>query len=176
MRLVIRTQSVSDLITNSSSELFVVASQSMPATTLAELLKTIGDKNYFTGDWKEWDNLTEEEKEKYDSSSGMGGKLNIMTFDQMYEKARSYIPCNKRHLFTKEIYSLRFPDSIEELETFLWVDIDHRRCATISWMIDNLDIKECSCPCKVDPETKKVIKLIDWDEWDKLPDNEKNKL
>lgn len=40
-------------------------------------------------------------------------------------------------------------------------------------MIDNLDIKECSCPCKVDPETKKVIKLIDWD---KLPDNEKNKL
>ena len=68
MRLVIRTQSVSDLITNSSSELFVVASQSMPATTLAELLKTIGDKNYFTGDWKEWDNLTEEEKEKYDSS------------------------------------------------------------------------------------------------------------
>lgn len=57
----------------------------MPATTLAELLKTIGDKNYFTGDWKEWDNLTEEEKEKYDSSSGMGGELNIMTFDQMYE-------------------------------------------------------------------------------------------
>lgn len=72
MRLVIRTQSVSDLITNSSSELFVVASQSMPATTLAELLKTIG---YFTGDWKEWDNLTEEEKEKYDSSSGMGGEI-----------------------------------------------------------------------------------------------------
>lgn len=134
MRLVIRTQSVSDLITNSSSELFVVASQSMPATTLAELLKTIGDKNYFTGDWKEWDNLTEEEKEKYDSSSGMGGELNIMTFDQMYEEARSYIPCNKRHLFTKEIYSLRFPDSIEELETFLWVDIDHRRCTTISWI------------------------------------------
>lgn len=114
---------------------------------MQNFLKTIGDKNYFTGDWKEWDNLTEE--------------------------ARSYIPCNKRHLFTKEIYSLRFPDSIEELETFLWVDIDHRRCATISWMIDNLDIKECSCPCKVDPETKKVIKLIDWD---KLPDNEKNKL
>ena len=49
--------------------------------------------------------------------------------------------------------------SYTHLDVYKRQDIDHRRCATISWMIDNLDIKECSCPCKVDPETKKVIKL-----------------
>lgn len=42
MRFIAKIQSVSDLITNSSSELFVVTSQSMPAVALAELLQAIG--------------------------------------------------------------------------------------------------------------------------------------
>lgn len=176
MRFIAKIQSVSDLITNSSSELFVVTSQSMPAVALAELLQAIGSRDYFSGDWESWNSLSEEEKKMYDSSSGMGEEFSIMTFDQMYENAKKYIPDNKKHLFTKEIYSLHFSNSVEELETFLWIDIDHNRCATINWMINNLDIKECSCPCRVNPETKKIIELISWEEWEKLPENERNKL
>ncbi len=127
MRFIAKIQSVSDLITNSSSELFVVTSQSMPAVALAELLQAIGSRDYFSGDWESWNSLSEEEKKMYDSSSGMGREFSIMT---MYENAKKYIPDNKKHLFTKEIYSLHFSNSVEELETFLW--IDHNRCATIN--------------------------------------------
>lgn len=72
MRFIAKIQSVSDLITNSSSELFVVTSQSMPAVALAELLQAIGSRDYFSGDWESWNSLSEEEKKMYDSSSGMG--------------------------------------------------------------------------------------------------------
>lgn len=111
MRFIAKIQSVSDLITNSSSELFVVTSQSMPAVALAELLQAIGSRDYFSGDWESWNSLSEEEKKMYDSSSGMGGEFSIMTFDQMYENAKKYIPDNKNTYLLKKyiLYIFQIP-------------------------------------------------------------------
>lgn len=100
MRLGIKLQSVSDIITNSSSEVFVVKATT-PVNDLVNLIEQVANKNYFDGDWNEWEKLSDEEKAKYDSSSGMGGDLEIMTFDDYYNQhVDEYIPENKRELFT----------------------------------------------------------------------------
>lgn len=174
MRLGVKLQSVSDVITNSSSEIFTIKAE-VPVSELKQLIVEIADKNYFQGSWEAWEKLSDEEKEKYDSSSGMGGELEIGTFDDLYQRfLLDEVPENKRELFTKEMYSLLFKDSIEELEKILWIDIDHSRRATIKWIVDNLHIIGCDCYCRIDPETKKIIEVISYSEWLELPENERN--
>lgn len=46
MKLLIRVQSISDIITNSSSEVFVVTDRSTSAKTLKEILYKVGDEFY----------------------------------------------------------------------------------------------------------------------------------
>ena len=105
----------------------------------------------------------------------MGGELEIQTFDDLYTRYKfDEIPENKREFFTKEIYSLMFKESIEELEKRLWIDIDEARRGTIQWMIDNLNVIGCTGCCRIDPETKRVVELIGYSEWNKLPENERN--
>lgn len=174
MRLGIKLQSVSDIITNSSSEVFVVKATT-PVNDLVNLIEQVANKNYFDGDWNEWEKLSDEERAKYDSSSGMGGDLEIMTFDDYYNQhVDEYIPENKRELFTKEVYSLQFKESLEELEKFVWVDIDHSRRATINWLLNNLEVVTCDSYCRIDPETKRVIEVVSYSEWKELPENERN--
>jgi hypothetical protein len=50
MRIGIVLQSVSDNITNSSSEVFTVKAE-MPISELKQLITEIADKNYFKGSW-----------------------------------------------------------------------------------------------------------------------------
>lgn len=174
MRIGIDLQSVSAIITNSSSEVFTVKAE-MPISELKQLITEIADKNYFKGSWKEWEKLSDEEMNKYDSSSGMGGELEIQTFDDLYTRYKfDEIPENKREFFTKEIYSLMFKESIEELEKRLWIDIDEARRGTIQWIINNLNVIGCTGYCRIDPETKRVVELVGYSEWDKLPENERN--
>lgn len=61
MRIGIDLQSVSDIITNSSSEVFTVKAE-MPISELKQLITEIADKNYFKGSWEEWDKLPENER------------------------------------------------------------------------------------------------------------------
>ena len=42
--------------------------------------------------------MSDEEKEKYDICSGMGGILEVKTFDDYYQEYLSYIPENKKTL------------------------------------------------------------------------------
>lgn len=104
---------------------------------------------------------------------GMSGELEIKTFDDYYnEDKNEYIPENKRDLFTKD--SLQFKESLEELEKFVWVDIDHSRRATINWLLNNLEVVTCDSYCRIDPETKRVIEVVSYSEWKELPENERN--
>lgn len=49
----INLQSVSDIITNSSSEVFTVKAE-ISISELKQLITEIADKNYFKGSWEEW--------------------------------------------------------------------------------------------------------------------------
>ena len=62
MRIGIDLQSVSDIITNSSSEVFTVKAE-MPISELKQLITEIADKNYFKGSWEEWEKTSRRRNE-----------------------------------------------------------------------------------------------------------------
>ena len=85
MYLEIGIQSVSDIITNSSSEIFSVYSD-LSKEELLDLLRKVNSSFHYKGSYDEWLKLSEEERSKYDQCSGMGGELEVQTFDDIYQK------------------------------------------------------------------------------------------
>lgn len=170
MQLTIKIQSISDIITNSSSELFSIRTD-LSKKELQSLLEKIHNQYNYTGTWEEWYELSNSEKEKFDYSSGMGGILKVETFDDKYQEQLQYIPSNKKHLFTKEIFSLFYEKSLEELEKELTVDIDEKFTCTINWIINNLYVVDSNCHPSVKNKEGRVVKLLSWDEEDYILDN-----
>lgn len=91
MQLSIKVQSISDVITNSSSEIFSIRTD-MPKKELQSLIEKVHSQFKYNGSWENWVEMSDEEKEKYDISSGMGGILEVKTFDDYYQEYLSYIP------------------------------------------------------------------------------------
>lgn len=174
MELYISVQSVSDLITNSSSEVFLVKANTPEETK--KMLLDIGKSHEFQGGWEEWEKLPEEEKAKYDDGSGMGMELTVETWEETYARHKSYIPKNKQHLYTPEVWSISYEESLEELKNRLIIDIDWNRKATIDWIIQNLFVygTDTYGYFQVDPNTGRYLKRISEEEWNNLPENERN--
>lgn len=175
MRLQIKIQSFSDVITNSSSETFVI-NTTEDSKTISKIINKIAEKNWYEGSWEDYGKLSEEEKSKYDNSSGMGGEITVKGWEELYESNKSYIPENKRHLYTPEVWSLGYKESLEELKKRVIIDIDWSREATINWILENLFV--CDAYTNkyflVDPNTGRYLKRISEEEWEKLPKNERN--
>lgn len=172
MKLFIAIQSISNLITNSSSEVFIVKSDS--PEEVRELIMNIAEQHKWL-DWEDYDKLSEEEKYKYDSSSGMGGEINVKTWKESYERDKSYIPKNKRHLYTPEIWSIGYKESLNDLKKRLVIDIDWSRKATINWILENLFVYGTDYGYyKIDPTTGRYLKRVSEEEWEQLPENERN--
>lgn len=174
MQLSIKVQSISDVITNSSSEIFNVRTD-LPKEELLTLLKKIHSQFEYKGSWSEWVNLPSKEQEKYDCESGMAGILEVRTFDDDYQECLSYVPENKKHLYTKEIHALHNRGSVEELEKEVSIHIDHCFTHTIDWILKNLFVVDCDCPVARNKEGK-VIKLLSWGEDDYIVDDDGNKI
>lgn len=173
MKLFIAIQSISDLITNSSSEVFIVKSDS--PEEVRELIMNVAEQHKWLGDWKDYDKLSEEEKYKYDSSSGTGGEIDVETWKESYERNKSYIPKNKKHLYTPEIWSIGYKESLNDLKKRLVIDIDWSRKATINWILENLFVYGTDYGYyKIDPNTGRYLKRISEEEWNNLPENERN--
>lgn len=174
MTFYISIQSVSDVITNSSSEIFVVKTETPEITK--DLILKIGESHMFKGDYKEWDSLSDEEKSNYDEGSGMGMELDVETWKERYERSKECVPKNKRNLYTPEVWSIEYKQSLEELKNTLFVDIDWNRKATINWIIENLFVydTESYMLFQKDPETGRFLKIVTAEEWRKLPKTERN--
>lgn len=173
-RFKVNIQSVSDVITNSSSEIFSIRTD-MPKKELQSLIEKIHSQFEYNGSWEKWSKMSDEEKEKYDTSSGMGGILEIKTFDDYYQESLSYIPENKKHLYTKEVHAVGSKKSVEELEKEISVDIDHGFTHTIDWILKNLFVVDCDCPVARNKEGR-VVKLLGWNEDDYIVDDDGNKI
>lgn len=170
MQLSIKVQSISDVITNSSSEIFSIRTD-MPKKELQSLIEKVHSQFKYNGSWENWVEMSDEEKEKYDISSGMGGILEVKTFDDYYQEYLSYIPENKKHLYTKEVHAIGNKKPLEELEKEISVDIDHGFTHTIDWILENLFVVDCECPV-VDYRKKEDEDKI-WyseEEWNNLPE------
>ena len=122
-KLIIKLQSVSDIITNSSSEVFLCTNNTeMTIEQLKEFIYEYNRSNKFEGDWNTWLKMSQEERDKYDHSGGMGGFLDVCTYEDLEEGYWL-----KHHI-----------EKLDNPEKYLIVDTDWCHNATIKWITENL--------------------------------------
>lgn len=137
----IKIQSTSDLITNSSSEVFVVKTGTYSIPEIKELIQVVGevcakayDDNWKVNAKKSWTQL---EQEDMDGSSGMGGELSVRSWKEEYEYRSKYIP-----EYTVEDFLKDEGLEEEELNQHVWIDIDRERRGTIKYIFENFEVVE----------------------------------
>ena len=124
-KFLIRIQSVSDIITNSSSEVFLCQNNTtMSLQKLKYFLYEYNISNQFTGSLETWQKMSPEERDKYDTSGGMGGFLEIYTYNELGDDYWL-----KKHM----------EEHWDNPKQYLVVDTDWCHKATIAWIIENLN-------------------------------------
>jgi hypothetical protein len=178
----INIQSISDIITNSSSETFVINGTGIPKEILQKELETVNRSfprwHEVYKDYCDFLQLSQEEKNKFEIASGDGGTLEVKSWEDLYEDwIKDYIPENKRSLVSPEIWALHHEESLEELKNQLMITIDEGFQNTIKYFIENYEIYEKNCwnfvTGEKDPETGRILRVLSWKEWDKLPEERK---
>ena len=125
MKLIIAIQSASDIITNSSSEVFLCQNNTtMSIQELKDFLYEYNRSNQFTGDWETWQKMSQEERNNYDMGGGMGGFLEICTYDELRDG----------HWLKEHI-----EEHCDNPKQYLVVDTDWCHNATIAWITENLN-------------------------------------
>lgn len=173
MKGYIKTQSISDVITNSSSELFTVK-QKEGYTTVGEIEALIEEQatKFHRRDQARVEQLYDEYNEKrlkairagiepnkleikapweyiieehLESSSGMGGEIRVWDIHSDYENR--YYP--HKHMTYEEYVDMIAKEentTVADIESRIYIDIDHSRYATIEWIKENFEIIE-EDPC-----------------------------
>ena len=119
----INIQSMTDIITNSSSESFIIKAEK----TKEELEGILKDmfRRIYPGD-----------------SPYTGGVLQVSTLEDLTERSRKMYPSNKRDMYTKEMKALEFPISLKAWDNAFYLDID----VGFNEFIDEiLTVFECIC-------------------------------
>lgn len=118
IKLLIKLQSTSDIITNSSSEVFLCKNTTNKSLSkLKQFIEEYTESNYFRGDWKEFENVSD--KSQYNWFSGTGGSLDIYSYEDHPDDV---------------IFK-----NLENPENYLIVDTDWNHYATIKWITENLN-------------------------------------
>lgn len=169
----LKIQSTSDVITNSSSEIFQLKSD-LSLETVKEMIEAEGKKNYEACP-ENYYNLSWEEKIKYDGCSGVGGELSIYSWEDIFKRDAEW-DCvkSKRDQYTPEVWALRYEESLDELKAMVWVDIDHSRYATMRYILENFWVISSDCYghyYQKDPETDRIIRVITEEMYNALPEN-----
>lgn len=166
-----KIKSQTDIITNSSSELFTIKA---PGKTKEEILEILEEyhKSKVKNRPENLRDLPWSEKIKYDlDGSGMGGELEVKDFNDEYEEYKSRLPINKQSQFTKEMFSLYSIYSLEEQKEIFSVDVDESFLATCQFIFDNFEVLENDSGFVrgvYDKDGLKIIRTADWEEWDNL--------
>lgn len=158
MIFTLKIQSVSDIITNSSSEVFQFQTN-LDFEVVKEIIEAEGAKNAGISD----------------DYSGDGGTLDVRNWEDAYKLWMEWeIPEDKRKDCTPEIWALHYPESLEELKSTIWISIDWARKGTIDFILDTFWVT-CSDTGwqyeQIDPETDEVVRLVSKATYDKLPEN-----
>ena len=124
VKLLVRIQSTSDIITNSSSEVFLC--QNTTNLTLEQLknfIEVYHATHDYKGSWEKKKKMTSEQRRNYDTSSGMGGDFEVTFFRDLPED-HWYRQCWLE---------------VENKDNCLLVDTDWSHKATIDWLKENLN-------------------------------------
>lgn len=141
MKGIIKINNVSDVITNSSSEVFIVKSNSVK-DNIKKLISNYHKEHNWYGlyDLKNipsglkhilTDEIVEKIKEECDGSSGMGGNCDIWDWKDGYER---YKELHNLHDLTVEEWADKLNKPLEELQSVVVVDIDWSCQATINML------------------------------------------
>lgn len=166
-----KIKTVSDVITNSSSELFTIKA---PGKTKEEILEILEEyhKSKVKNRPENLRDLPWSEKIKYDlDGSGMGGELEVKDFKDKYEEHKSGLPVNKQSQFNEEMFSLYSIYPLEEQKEIFKVDIDESFLATCQFIFDNFEVLENDSGLVkgvYDKDGLKIIRTTDLGEWDNL--------
>ena len=126
VKLLIPLQSYSDLITNSSSTVFLgKKDSSLTWSQLEQLIYDYTENHLFTGTYEEFSKLSREEKETYNFESGTGGFVSVLNYSEIPPKS----------------YELYYFKDLSNPENYFIVDLDWNLYATINWLCETFDAK-----------------------------------
>lgn len=129
MKYLIKIQSFSDIITNSSSEVFLVKkSEDTTFDELKNFLKNFHEEHLYKGDWDTWDKMSYSERMKFDIGSGMGGIFELQTYEDALNSPSEWGWSNTEYF-----------DDVEDKDKYLLVDTDNSHYATNNWIETNLN-------------------------------------
>lgn len=172
-------QSVSDIITNSSSEVFAIRVDDNPLDAKQGIIdyheKHSVWKNF--DNWSEYEELDPEEQGMYEHGSGMGGELDIYTWEDMFEiqkfkhyiEQRTYaIKAGQKDLpfdedtYTINDYAKHCKMSLSDSIHCIVIDTDWSHKLTIArlWGTSSIHILLAgeSVGYEINPETGEIIK------------------
>lgn len=171
-------QSTSDIITNSSSETFIIRdADCYPKEILQKELETFNKSlprwHEVYEKYQDYLNLSKEEKRKFENCSGDGGTLKVTDWkDEMREWIEYAVPENKKSRITPEIWSLFEDLELDELKKCLWVRIDEGYRNTINYFLENYEVYEKDCrfiDAEKDPQTGRLLNYPEYEDYQKLP-------
>ena len=123
-KLLIKVQSFSDLITNSSSTVFLCKKDSnMSWNQLEDLIYKYTKDHLFKGTWDERSALTNEEREQYNFESGTCGFVCVESYSNLDSDSW------KKYYFS----------GIKNPENYFIVNLDWSNYATINWLRENFN-------------------------------------
>ena len=96
----------------------------MSLQELKDFLYEYNRSNQFTGSWETWQKMSQEERNKYDTGGGMGGFLEIFSYDELDDD-----------YWLKKLINAQYNNP----KQCLLVDTDWCHNATIAWITENLN-------------------------------------
>lgn len=168
-----KIKEITDVVTNSSSETFIIKN---PGISKEELVKILEDyhKTHVTDNSERYS-----DKEDSRFGSGMGGTFKINSFLDEYKESKQYYPKTKQHLFTPEMFALNQSLPFEILKDAFFLDIDENFGATCKYIFDNFEVLEHDGGGHYliwDEKGEKIEKVMTWDEWKNFDDSKLTSL
>ncbi len=125
IKFVVKIQSTSDIITNSSSEVFLCKkTDNAPIEELRNFLIQYHENHKYDGYWSEFNQLSREEQDTFDIGGGMGGEFNLITFKDT----------------EGDPWLASWFKGIDDPQNYLFIHTDQCHYATIKWIRENLNI------------------------------------
>lgn len=125
IKFVVKIQSTSDIITNSSSEVFLCKkTDNTPIEELKNFLIQYHENHKYDGYWSDFDRLSREEQNTFDIGGGMGGEFNLITFKDT----------------EGDPWLASWFQDLKDPQNYLVIHTDQCHYATIKWIRENLNI------------------------------------
>lgn len=157
-----KIKEITDIITNSSSETFIIKNPGISEKKLEYILR-----DYHNSKMSKDYNGNDDKDGEY--GSGDGGTISVKSFLRVFEEAKNDYPKTKRSQYTPDMFALtqELPYELLKDSYYLWIDEDFS--ATCKYIFDNYDILQhdgYSHHPIYDESGEKIIKVINsYDEW-----------